>query len=144
MNLIKYDPFTNMVRRMENFWNIFDNRPAVNMYNPGFLPKVDISEDKGSFYVQAEIPGYPKDQVRVTLNDENLLTIKGEIKQEEKSEDKTYHRIERRFGSFERSFCLPENINKDNIDARFENGMLNIRIEKKEPEVPKEKEILLS
>ena len=144
MNLIKYDPFNHMVRRMENFWNVFDNRPATAEFHTGYLPKVDISEDKNNFFVQAEIAGFPKDRVKVTLNDDNLLTIKGEMKQEEKNEDKTYLRIERRANTFERSFCLPDNINKENVEAKFENGMLNIKIEKKEPELPKEKQILLS
>ena len=144
MNLIKYDPFNSMVRRMENFWNAFDNRPAYRYYSQGYMPKVDISEDGGNFYFQAEVPGFRKEQVKVTINDENLLTIKGEMTQEEKSEDKSYLRIERRAGSFERSFSLPDNIDKDNIEAKFENGLLNVRIQKKEPEQPKVKEIELS
>lgn len=144
MNLIKYDPFSTMVRRMENFWNAFDNRPVSRQFTQGFLPKVDISEDGSNFFIQAEVPGFAKDQVKITINDENLLTIKGDMKQEEKSEDKNYLRIERRAGSFERSFCLPDNIDRDNIEAKFENGLLNVRVQKKEPEQPKVKEINLS
>jgi HSP20 family protein len=144
MNLIKYEPFGTMVRRMENFWNAFDNRPAYSHFSQGYVPKVDISEDGGNFFIQVEVPGFPKDHVKVTINDENLLTIRGEMKHEEKNEDKNYLRIERRAGSFERSFSLPDNVDRENIEAKFENGLLNVTIKKKEPEQPKVKEISLS
>mgnify|MGYP000870062334 FL=1 len=96
MNLVKYDPFSTMVRRMENFWNAFDNRAVARPFSAGYLPKVDISEDSANFFIQAEVPGFGKEQVKVTINDENLLTIKGEMKQEEKSDDKNYLRIDRK------------------------------------------------
>jgi len=88
-----------------------------------------------------ELPGVKKDDVKIKVMDDNVLVVSGEKKREVKEEDKdrSYLRIERSYGEFTRSFVLPENVNKDKIDAKYDNGMLHLTIEKKEPEKPKEK-----
>jgi HSP20 family protein len=84
--------------------------------------------------------------VKVTINDDNILVIKGEKKREFKTEDKerNFIRVERSYGSFQRSFMLPDNVKKDNVSAKFENGVLTITLEKIEPEPPKQIEIPIS
>jgi HSP20 family protein len=90
-----------------------------------------------------ELPGVKKEDVKLTINDENVLVIKGEKKKDE-SKDKVYVRSERSYGAFERSFRLSDNINKDSINAKYDNGILNISFQKKEPQKPKEVNINIS
>jgi HSP20 family protein len=88
-----------------------------------------------------ELPGLAKDHVTVAINDGNVLTIRGEKKREEKTDDKNYVRVERSFGSFTRSFTLPENLETTAVQATFEHGVLTVTIPKKEPAAPKEQVI---
>jgi len=105
-----------------------------------YVPRVDISEDTNNIYVHAELPGMAKDDVKVIVADD-ILTIRGEKKHEEKKEDKNYFRIERRYGSFARQFTLPENVKDEDVHANFNNGVLEITIPKSEPVKPKEREV---
>lgn len=146
MAIVKFDPFRGfetLARRMNSLMQDFEK--GFNFDFGGFSPKIDISEDEKHIYLQAEVPGISKEDVKVTITDDNVLTIKGEKKREQKTEDNkegySYIRIERSFGEFCRSFMLPENVKKDSINAKFENGVLNITLEKIEPEKPKEIEV---
>ncbi|HYM21501.1 MAG TPA: Hsp20/alpha crystallin family protein [Candidatus Kapabacteria bacterium] len=115
-----------------------------NVFSGGsFTPRVNISEDSTNIYVNAELPGLSKDDVKVVVAD-GLLTIRGEKSQETKQEGRNYHRIERRSGEFVRQFTLPENVNDEAMRASFANGVLEVVIPKKEPEKPKEREIQIS
>lgn len=101
------------------------NRPLLGM-NEGFLsPDVDIIETDKEIKLTAELPGVNEEDISVTF-DGNVLTVKGEkkVKKEEKSE--TYHRVERSYGHFTRSFTLPYKIDPKKIDATFKNGVLNV------------------
>ena len=149
MKLVKANPFNGfdtMVRRMNNMFNTIENGGSL-MNSDAFFntttltPRVDISEDKANYYIHAELPGMTKDDVKVAVNEGGILTISGEKKHEEKKEDKNYYRIERRYGQFSRSFTLPEHVDDTNIDAKFENGVLNLSIPKVEPAKPNVKEI---
>lgn len=92
-------------------------------------PSVDIFEEGGEMVVKAELPGITKENLKVTIT-ENTLTITGEKKQEEKVEKKDYHRVERSYGSFTRSFRLPDNVNGDKAKASFKDGVLEVRVPK--------------
>ena len=92
-------------------------------------PSVDIFEEGDTIVVKADIPGISKKDLKVSI-DENILTLSGEKKQEEKVEKKNYHRVERSYGSFSRSFQLPGLIDSDKVKASFEEGVLEIRIPK--------------
>lgn len=147
MALVRFDPFRgfdSVMRKMNDF--IGDIDKGVNIEYGGFAPRCDISEDERNLYVHVELPGIKKDEVKVTIHDDNILMVKGEKKREEKVEndDKSFIRIERTFGSFSRSFALPENVKSDSINARFDNGVLTITLEKIEPKKPKEIEIAVS
>lgn len=126
---------------MERYFDKFFRHP-FSMMAPSFAfrdfpklgeisPAVDIFEEGNDLVVKAELPGIKKEDLDVTLT-ENRITISGEKKQEKKVEKKDYHRIESSYGSFTRSFRLPENVNGDKAKASFKDGMLNIRIPKTE------------
>jgi HSP20 family protein len=146
MSIVRFDPirgFENMAKRVNNFIGEFDR--GINIEYGNFAPRVDISEDEKNIYLYAELPGLKKEDVKVTINEENVLMLKGEKKREEKTEaeDKSYIKLERTFGAFTRSFILPNNVKTDSINAKFEHGVLNLTLEKVEPKKPKEIEISL-
>lgn len=142
MGIMKIDPFRGfegMARKMNDFISEFDK--GFSFEYGGFVPHADISEDEKHLYVTLEMSGLKKEEVKVTINDERVLFIKGTKKRDESNGDRTFIRAERKYGDFTRSFLLPENINKDSIQAKFENGLLELVFDKKEPEKPKEYEI---
>jgi len=146
MGILKVDPFRgfeNIARKMNDFVGEFEKGFSVEY--GGFAPRTDISEDSKNLFVHVELPGMNKDDVKILINDDNVLVIKGDKKRDSKSEeqndDRTFIRLERGFGEFTRSFMLPDNIDKSNINAKFDNGLLEIILNKKEPEKPKEVEI---
>lgn len=95
---------------------------------PGAMsPSVDIFEEGNDMVVKAEIPGISKEDLNVSIT-EDSLTISGEKKQEEKVEKKDFHRVERSYGSFTRSFRLPDNVNGEKAKASFTDGVLEVRI----------------
>lgn len=102
-----------------------------------WMPTVDISETENSFEILAELPGVTESNVHVSITD-NLLTIKGEKQQEKETDDKNYHRVERRYGSFQRSFTLPRNAEAADIKAGYKDGVLTLTIPKVEAAKPTE------
>lgn len=104
-------------------------------------PSVDIFEEGAEMVVKAEIPGIGKEDLNVAIT-EDTLTISGEKKHEEKIEKKDYHRIERSYGSFCRSFRLPDNVNGEKAKASFKDGVLEVRIPKSKE--TKQKKIQIS
>ncbi len=102
-----------------------------------WMPTVDISETENSFEILTELPGVTESDVRISVTD-NLLTIKGEKQQEKETDDKNYHRVERRYGSFQRSFTLPRNVEAADIKAGYKDGVLTLTIPKSEAAKPTE------
>ena len=102
-----------------------------------WMPTVDISETENGYEIRAELPGIQEDDVNVSVTD-NVLTVKGEKRQEKETEDKNYHRVERRYGGFQRSFTLPKHIETDAIKAEFKDGVLTLEIPKAEVAKPTE------
>jgi HSP20 family protein len=107
---------------------------------PVWSPAVDITESDAAFVVKMELPGVAKEDVRVTL-EQNVLTVKGEKKQEKESKASDYHRVERSYGTFQRCFTLPSTVKADRVDASFRDGILNITLPKAEESRPKEIEV---
>jgi HSP20 family protein len=140
MTLIKFEP----LRELESFNNriqrFFNDFPGWNIEGGfSFNPHIDISDDNKKIYIEAEIPGVKKEDLKISLQD-NILTINGEKKSNIKDEkDKKYYRTERMYGSFTRSFTLPEEINPDSVEAKFEDGILNISVEKASPKKSQQK-----
>lgn len=112
----------------------------LNTGNGSFTPGIDISETDDQFLITAEVPGVKKEDINVNLEN-GRLTISGERSFKEEEKDKKFHRVETKFGSFRRSFQLPDNIDEDSIDASYTDGMLRIGITKTENEEKKKIEI---
>lgn len=94
-----------------------------------WAPRVDISETDNELVIKADIPDVKKEDVKVSV-DEGVLTIQGEKKQEREESGKKYHRVERFYGNFSRSFSLPSYVNESKIEATFKNGVLKLSIPK--------------
>ena len=105
-----------------------------------WIPAVDIAEREDEYSVRVELPGVTKDDVKITMQN-NILTVRGEKKQEKESKDANFHRLERSYGSFERSFTLPSTVKADKIDASYADGNLTITLPKTEEARPKQIEV---
>jgi len=95
------------------------------------VPAFDISETENEYIITGEIPGIDAKELDITLLD-GILTIKGEKKQEKEDKDKNYHRVERHYGSFRRSFRIPEKVKTDKLDATYKDGVLKLALPKAE------------
>jgi len=109
-------------RAFEGKWNEF---PAVG----DWAPSMDISETKDSLVAKVEAPGMDQKDIQISLQ-ENLLTIKGEKKQEMEEKDERYHRVERSYGTFTRSVRLPIGVDASKVTATFKNGLLTVTMPK--------------
>ncbi len=141
MTLIRFEPlreFDRLTDHLESFLN--NTTSAFN--TSASLPKVDVFETTNTLNVEVEIPGVKKEDIKLTLED-NILTIQGEKKVDERNDVQKTFRCERSFGSFKRSFTLPVDVNPDKVNAKFENGLLSITLEKYEAQSLSEKTIEL-
>jgi len=141
MTFVKFEPLRELDNLNNRLHKFFGEFPANIDMGFSFSPRVDIYADDQNIFIEAEIPGIRKDEMKISLQD-NILTISGTKKREnEKDDNKQYFRNEIIFGDFSRSFSLPEDINPDNVEAQFENGVLNIKIGKREIKTAKERNI---
>ncbi|MCG7200356.1 Hsp20/alpha crystallin family protein [Marinobacter pelagius] len=145
-NLTRWNPINEFEDLMNRYNRMFGltragEREGKDLFSRSdWAPAVDIKETDQAFTVEAELPGMSKDDVKVTVHD-GVLTIKGERKQEEETEDKKVHRIERFYGSFMRRFTLPDNVDENSVKASFKDGLLTLTINKAEPKEPKAIEV---
>lgn len=123
--------FSNLIDR---FFNESLTRQGGSAYS--FVPKVDIVENEKAFEIHMAVPGMNKDEFKIDLND-NYLTISGERKFTKEKKENNYHSIETQYGTFSRSFALPENVDASKINAKYENGILEINVPKDEKKVLK-------
>ena len=130
MKLATYRPMA-LQREFDRLFN------GWHMPDTGWHPAIDIRENETGFVVVADLPGMTAEDVKISVK-ENGLMITGEKKQEEKTEESTYYRIERSYGSFERSFRLPSKIDTEKITAEYKNGVLTVTLPKVEEVKPKE------
>jgi len=141
MALIKYNPNRWLNRTTCDFDDIVDSFFKAPVFRNGidrdFMPRVDIVEDKEKLNLLVELPGMEKDEIKVLVED-GILTISGERKMENEEKDKNYIRTERFYGSFSRSFTLPDNLDSEKISADYKNGILNISLARAEKAKPKE------
>ena len=139
-----WSPFKDLVNMQREVGRLFDglfsDLDGDGNSVASWSPRADVIENGESYVIKAELPGVGKNDVKITLR-ENVLTIKGEKKQEKEEKDHNYHRIERSYGSFERSFSLPSNVKHDKIDAAFKDGVLIVTLPKAEEAKPKEIEV---
>lgn len=131
-----------MDRLFERFEHGWPRWPSLLSRNGEFtIPEIDVRETKDAITVEAELPGVDEKDVSVTLNN-GILTIRGEKKQErEESKEGYYHLSERTFGSFERSLRLPDTIDDQKIEAKFDKGVLTVTAAKRPEAVKSERKI---
>ncbi len=142
MTLIRWKPVRSLDNMQDEVSRVFDSFFDARAYagrssDRGWDPDVDIVEDKDKVLVTVDLPGIEKDDIKVSV-EENILTIKGERKAEKEEKDKNYHRVERVYGSFCRSFSLPSKVDGQKIKASYKNGVLSIDLPKAEELKPKE------
>jgi HSP20 family protein len=145
MALVRWNP----IREMEELSGRLNKLFGVDLVPRGgeepltaveWTPSVDIVETEKEYLVKAELPEVKKEDVKVSVEN-GILTVQGERKQEKEEKGKKFHRIERSYGFFERSFTLPDNADETNISAEFKDGILNIHLAKSEKAKPKKIEV---
>ncbi|MEM6823044.1 MAG: Hsp20/alpha crystallin family protein [Verrucomicrobiota bacterium] len=114
-------------------------------YTANWSPTVDITEDENEYLIEAELPRVDKDQVNLRVAD-GVLSISGErqFKREEKDKKKKVHRVERSYGSFVRSFRVPEDVDQEKVNAEFKDGVLAVHLPKSEVRKPKDIDIKIN
>lgn len=146
-NITRWNPvseFEDLINRYNRYFGLArpnSEREGKDLFSRSdWAPAVDIKETQDAFTIEAELPGMTKDDVKVTVQD-GVLTIQGERKHEEETDDKRHHRIERVYGNFLRRFTLPENVDENSIKANFKDGVLSLNLKKAEPKEPKAIEV---
>jgi len=146
MTLVRWDPFRELEDMSERLNRVFSSRPALrtngkeNLTVADWVPRVDISETENEYIIKAELPEVKKEDVKVTVED-GVLTIQGERRQEKEEKGKRFHRVERSYGSFVRSFTLPESVDNAGVKAEYKDGVLNLHLPKSEKVKPKAIEV---
>ena len=146
MTLVRWNPSRELEEMSDRLNRMFNRQdlPQANaketMVVADWAPSVDISETDGEYQIKAEIPDVKKEDVKVTLED-GVLTIQGERKHEKEEKGKKYHRVERSYGSFARSFTLPDLVDEEKVKAEFKDGVLNLQLPKSEKAKPKAIEV---
>lgn len=142
MALVKWEP----IREIEDLFDRYTSKlgwPSLGreaFSTTEWSPKVDISETDKAFTIKAELPEVRKEDIKVNIEN-GMLSISGERKQEKEEKDKKFHRIERFYGSFMRSFTLPGNVDAAQIKAEYKDGMLNLSLPKTAENKPKATEV---
>lgn len=131
-----------LVNLLDNIFNDFYSFsiPSLQKIRGELSPRIDISETDSDYHIDTDLPGIDQKDIDIKL-DNNILTIKGKSEDQSETKERNYYIKERYYGSFQRSISLPNNMNADDIDAKFENGVLHIKIPKKEQENTRKIEI---
>ena len=141
--LARWNPLKDVDEMHNRLMNVLlphSNGSETAISPAAWSPSVDIIEDDGGYTITAELPEVKKENVKVTLEN-GVLTLTGERKLEKEENGRKYHRIERSYGSFLRSFTLPENADPSGVEARFSDGLLKVHVRKSEQARPKQIEI---
>lgn len=148
--LTRWDPFKEMDELQSKLGALFGRSPLRSengrqeaMTVAEWSPLVDITEDGKEFLIKAELPEVKKEEVKVTVDD-GVISISGERKFEKEEKEKKYHRIERAYGSFLRSFTLPEGADSAKVNAEFKDGVLQVHVPKSDKAEPKTVEVKVS
>ena len=142
MTMLTFEPFRGLdtvTRRM--FDTMSEMNRNVKQQVEQFSPRVDIADTEKAISLHVEIPGVQKDDVKISINEDRILSIRGEKRQSETIEGQQFVRMESHFGTFARSFTLSDSIDINAIQAEFNNGILQITLPKVEPEKPKSIEV---
>ncbi|MFC2169781.1 Hsp20/alpha crystallin family protein [Acidobacteriota bacterium] len=146
MAVIRWDPFKDLITLREKMNRLFEETYSYRgedkeLVSSTWSPSVDIYETEHELVLSAEVPGISDKDIEIKIED-NTLTLKGERTLEKETQEENYHRLERAYGSFYRSFTLPHYINQENIKAEHEKGVLKIHMPKKPELKPRNIKIL--
>ena len=139
---VRWDPFGEFSTLQERMNRLFEDlmpatRKGEEELNTGtFYPAVDISEGEKDITLKAELPGIDKKDVHVEIND-GVITLRGERKLEKEEKKENYHRLERSYGTFNRSFTLPTTVDSGKVKANYKDGILEVTLPRKEEAKPK-------
>ena len=132
--ITRIDPF----RELASFFENFAEASGKDQLAAGtFVPPVDVYEDEHTLVLKLEIPGVNDEDLKVSLEN-STLTVEGERKFEKEEKEENFHRIERRYGSFTRTFRLPNTVDPEKVDANYERGILKITLGKRAEAKPKQ------
>ena len=142
MAVVRWDPFRDLGLLQDRMNRLFDDagrtwRSDEPAATTSWSPAVDIFETDGEIVVKAEVPGMDRKDITLHL-EKNVLTLKGERRFEKETKDENYHRIERSYGGFSRSFSIPATVDEEKIRADYKDGVLKIALPKKEQAKPKQ------
>ena len=144
MSIIKYDPFRELRGLQDEmnrlFMSNFSRGGESDLMRGAWSPQVDIFENKDQIVLEAELPGMKPEDVEISIEN-NVLTLRGERRFEKKEDSDNFHRVERSYGTFTRSFTLPPTVSSDRAEAEFENGILRLTLAKREEAKPRRIEI---
>jgi HSP20 family protein len=139
MAITRWDPFRDVValqNRMNSLFREFNENDSP-LTTASFVPAVDIYEDAKSVVLKLEVPGMEEKDLDIRVEN-NTLTVKGERKFENNEKEENFHRIERRYGTFYRSFALPSTVDTENVQASYNAGILRLELNKKPEAQPKQ------
>jgi HSP20 family protein len=137
MSIIRYNTNDFVPASFSSLVDRFFNDSLTRSGGSSFMPKVDVIENQNSYEIHFAVPGLSKEDFNIELKD-NFLTVSGERKFSDEKKDKNYHSIETQYGSFSRSFTLPENTDAAKINAKYNNGILELTIPKDEKKALKQ------
>jgi HSP20 family protein len=142
MALTRWDPFRDVLalqNRMNSLFQEYNrsNQDSDVLSTASFAPPVDIYEDEHKIVLKLEVPGIKESDLDIQVEN-NVLTVKGERKFENEEKEENFHRIERRYGSFYRSFTIPNTVNPESVKASYDAGVLRIELEKRAEAKPKQ------
>ena len=147
MNIVRYDPFRELRSLQDEMNRLFSSSFSRGNAGEGdqimrgaWNPSVDIFENQNQIVLEAELPGMNAEDVNISIEN-NVLTLHGERRFEKKDEGDNFHRVERSYGSFTRSFTLPPTVSSENANAEFNNGVLRLTLAKREEAKPRRIEI---
>jgi HSP20 family protein len=150
MTLIRWRPSRDLINIQDEMNRVFDRfftkdswSDEESVSKAAWYPVVDITENNDEYELSAELPGLKKEDIHISFSD-GILKLEGERKKEKEEKDTDYHRVERTFGNFCRTFRLPNTVKTDKIAADFKDGILNVRLPKMEEVKPKEIEVKIS
>lgn len=139
--LNRWDPFRELASLQSRMNNLFEQQYGgareESLTTGAFVPPVDIYEDEHSIQLKLEVPGIEEKDLDIKVEN-NVLTVSGERKFEKEQKEENFHRVERRYGSFSRSFTLPNTVSTEETTANYSNGVLTVRLAKRAEAKPKQ------
>ena len=134
MSIVRWDPmkeFEDMQRRFQNYFATPSSGSLFNeqLSSPQWMPACDVTETPEAYSIHAELPDMRKEDIKVTVQD-GVLTLMGERKMEKEEKNKRYHRVERSYGRFQRSFTRPTAVDEGKVNATYRDGVLNLLVPK--------------